>query len=334
MIARNLARQADSGEPSGGQTIALGDGVSRRLTLNELDTTCRAARVAAAGVQHVYFGVLLERQHETLTIWNIERSVPFNGQFRHRGSIVACASLPPMSNPRDPQLASTVDDYARLLTFAAHELRTPASVVGGYLRMLQLENDADFASRGRMLVDEAAKSCARLVELLAQLSEIGKLDLNAAGGQTDRFDWFSELPTLADTIQEGRDRGIELSVTGETRGGTIAGDRQRLTAGTGAVLRAVLREQPMPVTMRADRRLVRSNGQTTAMVVVARADDIERTLLASRQPFDERRGGTGLSLPLARRAVERAGGQIWSPARADSDQALKSAVVIELPVSS
>lgn len=239
-----------------------------------------------------------------------------------------------MAKPLDTQLPSTVDDYARLLTFAAHELRTPASVVGGYLRMLQLENDADFASRGRMLVDEAAKSCARLVELLAQMSDIGKLDLNAAAAHIEQFDWFSDLPALAETIQEGRDRGIELAVTGEGHGAMLTGDRQRLTAGLGAILRAVLREQPMPVVVRADRRLVRANAQTTAVLIVARADDLERTLAAAQQPFDERRGGTGLSLPLARRAIERAGGRLWSPARTDTDLGLKSAVVIELPTSS
>lgn len=334
VIARNLARQADASESAGGQPVALGNGVSGRLAFDELDTARRASRIAAAGVQHVNRGILLDRQYEALPHRNIERSVSFDSQFRHRASIVACASLPTMANPIDTQVASTVDDYARLLTFAAHELRTPASVVGGYLRMLQLENDADFASRGRMLVDEAAKSCARLVELLAQMSDIGKLDLNAAAAHVERFDWFSELPAVAANTQEGRDRGIELSVTGEGQGAGLTGDRQRLTAGLGAILRAVLREQPMPVVVRADRRLVRENGQTTALLIIARAEDLERTLAAAKQPFDERRGGTGLSLPLARRAIERAGGHLWSPARTDSDQGLKSAVVIELPVSS
>ena len=232
----------------------------------------------------------------------------------------------------DPQLASIIDDYARLLTFASHELRTPASVVGGYLRMLQLESDADFASRGRALVDEAAKSCARLVELLAQLSEIGKLDIDVAATHAERFDWFSDLPALAETIREGSDRGIELQVTGTPQGAVVTADRTRLTAGIGAIIRALLREQPMPVVVRADRRLLRSNDEVTAVLVVAKQDDVERSLAAEARPFDERRGGTGLTLPLARRAIERAGGRVWSPAREEDDAALRSAAVIALPV--
>jgi signal transduction histidine kinase len=238
-----------------------------------------------------------------------------------------------MSDVRDPQLAATIDEYGRLLTFAAHELRTPVSVVGGYLRMLQLASDADFASRGRLLVDEAAKSCARLSELLAQLSDIGKMDISVEPIRAERFDWFSELPALAGTIQEGKDRGIELVVSGEASGAEVIGDRTRVMTSIGAVLRALLREQPLPVAVRADRRFVRSNGSHMAMLVIAQHDQLERALKAEKRPFDERRGGTGLTLPLARRAIEQAGGRLWSPEREESDLALRSAAVLVLPVA-
>ena len=46
------------------------------------------------------------------------------------------ASLPTISNGRDTAPSALIDAYAHLLSLVAHEFRTPASVVGGYLRML------------------------------------------------------------------------------------------------------------------------------------------------------------------------------------------------------
>ena len=53
--------------------------------------------------------------------------------------------------------------YAQLLALAVHEFRTPVSVVGGYLRMLQRDSDSPLADRHRKMVEEAERSCARIV---------------------------------------------------------------------------------------------------------------------------------------------------------------------------
>ena len=46
------------------------------------------------------------------------------------------------------------------------------------------------------------------------------------------------------------------------------------------------------------------------MVVVARDRDVQHAYEAAAAPFDEKRGGLGLALPIARRVVERQGVQI------------------------
>jgi signal transduction histidine kinase len=86
--------------------------------------------------------------------------------------------------------------------------------------------------------------------------------------------------------------------------------------------------------MTADRRLVNAHGSASAIVVVARDVAVQRAYEAVAQPFDEHRGGIGLSLPIARRVIERAGGRVWAPAPddADSDRELRSAVVISIPL--
>jgi signal transduction histidine kinase len=53
--------------------------------------------------------------------------------------------------------SSTTESYLQLLGLAVHEFRTPASVVGGYLRMLQRDAAGELNDRQRKMIDEAEK---------------------------------------------------------------------------------------------------------------------------------------------------------------------------------
>ncbi|MFN7914846.1 MAG: HAMP domain-containing sensor histidine kinase [Vicinamibacterales bacterium] len=223
-------------------------------------------------------------------------------------------------------------EFARLLSLASHEFRTPASVVGGYLRMLQKDN-AGMDERQQKMIDEAAKAMARLVGLIGELSEVGKLDSGQAAVRLESFDLFSALEEVAANVHEGRDREVQLQLIGASNGARLIGDRPRLLAAFGAFFHALLREQPTSVTVVADRRLLSSGSGASAVVVIARDTDVQRAYGAVAQPFDEFRGGVGLSLPIGRRVVERAGGHVWSPTPTDdSDRGLRSAMVVSIPL--
>ncbi|HUR33019.1 MAG TPA: HAMP domain-containing sensor histidine kinase [Vicinamibacterales bacterium] len=233
----------------------------------------------------------------------------------------------------DPSTSTLVTQYAHLLSLAAHEFRTPASVVGGYLRMLQKDTESPLSERQRKMIDEAARSCARLVALIGELSEVGKLDSNALPVRTDTFDLFADLEEVARNVHEAEDREVRLELSGVAAGAMVAGDRPRLSAAFGAFFRALLREQPTAVTMVCERRLVTDGTSTSAVVVIARESDVQRAYESPAQPFDEHRGGIGLSLPIARRVIERTGGRIWAPTPAsDTDRGLRSALVVSIPL--
>jgi signal transduction histidine kinase len=68
-------------------------------------------------------------------------------------------------------------------------------------------------------------------------------------------------------------------------------------------------------------------------VIVADAASVQQAYERDPGPFDEKRGGLGLALPLARRIIEGHGGRLWSPSGGD-DALTRGSAVISLPIRS
>ena len=134
--------------------------------------------------------------------------------------------------------------YAQLLSLAVHEFRTPVSVVGGYLRMLQRDSDSPLADRHRKMVEEAERSCARIVALIGELNEVAKLDDPLAPLPQESLDLFAVMREVAGETHEAADRGVEIEMRGPASGAPMHGDLVRLHRALAAFVRAVLREQP------------------------------------------------------------------------------------------
>jgi signal transduction histidine kinase len=220
------------------------------------------------------------------------------------------------------------ESYTQLLSLAVHEFRTPASVVGGYLRMLQRDSDAPLSERQRRMIDEAERSCQRLVALIAELSEIQKLDAQLIELPQQEFDAFPAMAEAAQGVHEAEDRNVRLVVRGESAGASIRGDVTRLQRAFAAIFRASMREMPSDTTVVAERRFDRRDGQDSALLIVADEPNVQASYEAEPLPFDEKRGGLGLALPIARRIIERHRGRIWSPAGS------RAAAIVSLPVRS
>jgi signal transduction histidine kinase len=232
----------------------------------------------------------------------------------------------------DSDPASTViRAYAHLLSLAVHEFRSPATVVGGYLRMLQKDVQPPLNERQKKMVDEAAKSTARIVEIIAEMSDISKLDSGDVTVRNEPFDLFTMVAEVAATVHEAEDRGVRLQVQGESAGAAVVGDPTRFRTAISAFLRAVLREQPSARVVVADRRFVREPRGRTAVVAIASEQAVQQSYESPRVPLEEKRSGLGLALPLARRVVERHGGEVWSPGGSESSS--RGAIVFSVPLS-
>lgn len=219
----------------------------------------------------------------------------------------------------------------QLVSLAVHEFRTPASVVGGYLRMLQRDTDPQLSERQRRMVDEAEKSCARLVAIVAELSEIGKLDGGLIAVARQPVDVFALAREVAELVHEGSDREVRLEARGLRSGAQITGDGPRLRAAFDAIFRAVLREKVGPTTVVADCRTESRDGTNTAIVIVADEPGVQLAYDQPPGPFNDHRGGMGLALPLARRVIEAHGGRICSPA--GDDALVRGSAIVSLPLT-
>src|SRR5262245_52245873 len=137
--------------------------------------------------------------------------------------------------------AEDPSSYLELISLAVHELRTPASVVAGYLRLVLREDDQPLSERQRKMLVEAERSCERLAALIAELSEIQKLDAERLQpGVAQTFDVFAVVADVASSVHEAEDRGVRLEVRGQPDGALVQGDCPRMQRALAAIIRAIL----------------------------------------------------------------------------------------------
>lgn len=229
-----------------------------------------------------------------------------------------------MSNP-------TLERYPELISLAVHELRTPISVVGGYLRMLQRDTEAPLSDRQRRMIDEAEKSAARVVALISELSDIGKMDAGLITPTAQACDVAALISEVAHQVHNPAESGVTLVVRDDGAPATVRGDAARLRAALDAVFRCVVREYSGDTTIVVERRRTTHNGRAAITILVAESAGADEAAARPRQPFDEKRGGMGLAMPLARRVVEQHGGRLLAPG--GDDRIHRSSAIIELPLS-
>jgi signal transduction histidine kinase len=250
--------------------------------------------------------------------------------------------------PRHDEVSPLHETYSRLLSLAVHELRNPAGVVAGYLGMIQRGGKETLTDGQRKMIDEAAKSCARLATVIGELSEISRLDDWTAAFKDELVDLFQLVREVAAGVHEASERDVHLSVRGEESGARVTADPMRIRSAFGAFFRAILREQPGQATVVVD---CRKADDGAVVIVVARDTDVQRTYEAPRARLDDtcaeplpllprdsklrvERGGLGLIVPIACRIVARYGGTVWSPPpgrESESGLTAKSALIISFP---
>ncbi len=227
---------------------------------------------------------------------------------------------------QDP--TGTAAAYTRLLSLAVHELRTPASVVTGYLRMLQGEAGGPTTEHQRRMIEEAEKSCERLITIINEIGEVARLDSGTLPVPATPTDLFELVREASGDVRTAEQRVVTCRFRGPGQGAMYRADRARLGAAFAAFMTAIAREQIDDATLVVETKILDVDGSPTAMIVAARNEIALDLRTRPREPIDEKRGGLGLALPIARRVVEAHGGRVWSPASEPMDAGPRHTVIV------
>ena len=198
--------------------------------------------------------------------------------------------------------------------------------------MLLREQAGPLTEQQRKMLQEADKSCARIGSLVAEMSELGKLEDGQIKVARVPFDLGALIVEVASSMHEGEDRGVRLEtrVAGPVM---VAGDRPRLAAAIGALMHAALRERGEPGVIVVECSTLSEANHIWAIVTIGDETAAKPLVAAARTTppvFDEWRGGLGLALPVGRRVIEAHGGALWS---AGGGEHPRTASALRLPLA-
>jgi signal transduction histidine kinase len=201
------------------------------------------------------------------------------------------------------------------------------TVIAGYIRMLLQDRAGAVTAPQRRLLEEAEKSCGRLSELVAELSDLSGLEAGSGSFNRAALDLRGVLSEAVAALPALPDRPVAIELHLAPGKALLEADPVRLRAAFTAVLSALRRELVTSPTLAVRESVREIDGQPTSWIAIADARLIAQVAESQEvEVFNEWRGGVGFSLGVARRVIEAHGGRIWSPV-AD----VKAGAVITLP---
>ena len=221
-------------------------------------------------------------------------------------------------------------DCHLLLSLVAHEMRSPAAVTAGYLRLLlrtpaeserqrpeserqTAEPERKIPDGARKIIEEACRSCGRLLGLVQELGDLVRLE---EGDSLRSFEQVRIFLLCDEVVRVAALQGAEVTFSGDetNRPALVRGDAGRLKQALAALLAVILRERGKRL-LEVCGFVSREHGSARAVIALGDPGIASRRheILAHRRAaFDRWRGGTGMSLPIAYRIVEAHGGSVWS----------------------
>ncbi len=238
------------------------------------------------------------------------------------------------------QLAELDRLKAEFVSIASHELKTPLSVIRGYVSLLQDGIYGEVAEPQRPVLGSVADQTDRLARLIQQLLDISRLEAGGGRLEPNPFDlgaFLQELKVSFDALAQQNQIDFELETTPDLPA-TLIGDADRLNEVIGNLLSNAFKFTPRGGRIRL--RAARSEGQVAVEVadtgVGIPHDQLTRVFEKFYQVDNEaqpRSVGTGLGLAIAREIVEAHQGTIRAESQLGKGTVFRVALPEDAPAS-
>lgn len=215
------------------------------------------------------------------------------------------------------QLAELDRLKAEFVSIASHELKTPLSVIRGYVSLLHDGIYGEIMGRQRKILGSVADQTDRLARLIQQLLDISRFE--AGGGRLELrpfalHGFLVELATSFEALAHQNEIEFELEL-GDRLPDSLVGDADRLNEVVGNLLSNAFKFTPRQGTIRL--RGCSVNGEAVIEVadtgVGIPPEHLPKIFEKFYQVENEaqpRSVGSGLGLAIAREIVEAHGGTI------------------------
>jgi signal transduction histidine kinase len=202
------------------------------------------------------------------------------------------------------------DDEQELLSLIAHEISSPASVVAGYVRFLVKGSAGELTDSQRKMLDEAGRSCTRILELMRELRDLSALRIAEGPAEVQPVKIVSLCEDVVRAAAHGGGAENTFRYADADRGTVVEGDGDRLRQALTSFIAAIQRERG------SDRVSVygfianTDSGSNVVIVIGGEEMTPDNTILERTAAFDRWRGGLGMALPIACSIVEAHGGRV------------------------
>lgn len=251
------------------------------------------------------------------------------------------------------QLEKIEETKANFIAVAAHELKTPLTILEGYVNMLRAETDP--MSPLRIYVDGLENGTRRMHEIIADIIDVSLLDLQTFELKYQQFYLERVILMAADKLDKYfAQRQVELVIMPLPVERRIYGDPERLMKAFNKILLNALKYTPDGGRVTVNSVMTRTSEANDAIagyidvevsdtgigidpenfdLIFNKFTSLSDVSLHSSSKTKFKGGGPGLGLPIAKGIIEAHGGHIWveSPG-CDEETCPGSTFHLEIPM--
>ena len=210
------------------------------------------------------------------------------------------------------------DDLPRVLSLLSHELRGPLGVIRGYLRLIT-QTSHELSDRSRQSIEAALRASDRMADILDEASLFAHMQIGDIRLEPKRVPLTTIVHAAIQAAGLPEDSTVDLA-SDTLPNVTLNADETRLRMALATFITAVARAQSSNVVVQISAARTRLAGRRAVRLRIG-----PRTLSGvegTEGELNTKRGGLGLTIPIAAMIVEGHGGRVRETRHGDRSAGL------------